>query len=114
MDEGEVNDPIGPGGANTQAIEVVERPAMDLCSGGDKGIRRGIRASEPDDLVAGGEKFRDDCGTDETGRTGDEYAHGKNLQVPGCLHAKACVMTSAVISIAPMSTPVITYTQNHE
>jgi hypothetical protein len=47
-----------------QAVEIIEGAAVHLCPGGGKGNGRGIRASEPDDLMAGPEELGKDRGTD--------------------------------------------------
>ena len=53
--EGEVDDAVGRGGAGAQAVEVVEGAAVHLGPGGGEGRGRGVRAGEPEDLVAGAE-----------------------------------------------------------
>ncbi len=80
MDEREVDDAIGLLRAGAQAVEVVEGTAMDLRACGGDGFGRGVRTREADDLVAGLDQLGDDGGADETGRAGDEVAHG-DLQV---------------------------------
>ena len=66
--------------AAAQAVEIIERAAMDLCPGGVEGSGRGIRASQADDLMAGADELGNDGGADPAGRAGDEDAHEKNLQ----------------------------------
>jgi len=65
------------GGRVSQAVEIIESAAPDLCSRGGEGIGRGIRASEPDDLMARAEELGNDGGADPAGRSGDEYTHEK-------------------------------------
>jgi hypothetical protein len=50
--EREVDHAIRAGRRAPQAVEVVEAAAMHLCAGGGEGSGRGIRTSEPDDVVA--------------------------------------------------------------
>ena len=69
--------PSDAAAALAQAVEIIERAAVHLCSGGGEGSGRGIRASEPDDLMARAEELGDDGGADPAGRAGDEYAHEK-------------------------------------
>ena len=71
----QVDDPVGRGSARAQAVEVVEVAAV---SGGPRGaqdVGRLLRAGKADDVVSGGEQFRDDGRTDVTGRAGDKDTH---------------------------------------
>jgi hypothetical protein len=45
---GGVDDPVGGGRTGAQAVEIIERSAMHLCSGRGEGSGRGVRAGEPD------------------------------------------------------------------
>ena len=45
----------------------------DLGTGSRQRDRRGIRASETDNLMTSRRQFSDDGGTDVTGRAGNEY-----------------------------------------
>jgi len=62
--EREVDDAVRVGGAAAQPVEVVQIAAADLRAERGDGLRGGIGAGEADDLVAVGEKFRDDGGGD--------------------------------------------------
>jgi hypothetical protein len=72
----EVDDGFGCLGAGPDAPEIVEVAAADLrpfC------LERGggsVGSGEPGDLMPGGEKFIDGGGTDPSGGSGDENAHG--------------------------------------
>jgi hypothetical protein len=71
-----MDDGLGGLSASTDAREIVEVTAADAntfgleCSGGSVG------PGEPGDLMSGGEKFIDGGGTDPSGGSGDENAHG--------------------------------------
>ena len=69
--------PSDAAAALAQAVEIVESAAMHLCPGGGEGGGRGIRAGQPDDLMAGADELGNDGGADPAGRAGDEYAHEK-------------------------------------
>jgi hypothetical protein len=49
---------------------------MHRCSGGGEGISRGIRASEPNDLIARADESGT-TGSRSSGRASDENAHEK-------------------------------------
>ena len=69
--------PSDVGSGTAQGVEVVERAAMHLRPGGGEGSGRGVRAGQPDDLMAGADELGNDGGADPAGRSGDEYAHEK-------------------------------------
>jgi hypothetical protein len=72
-----VNHAIRRDSSLAQAVEVLERAAMDLRAGRlDRG-GRGVGAGQPDDLMAGADQLGDDGGTDEAGRTGDKNTRGR-------------------------------------
>ena len=75
MIEGRVDDAIHLCRAALQAVQVVERAAMDLGTGGGQLIRSLVRAGEAEHLVAGGDQFIDDGRADPAGGSSDEYAH---------------------------------------
>ncbi len=56
--EGEVDHAVGVGSRAAQRVEIVERAAAYLGAGFGEGVSRGVRAGEPDDLVAGADEFR--------------------------------------------------------
>ena len=56
--EREVDHAIGGLGRRSQAVEIIEAAAPHLCPGRGERIGRGIRASEPDDLMARAESSR--------------------------------------------------------
>jgi hypothetical protein len=88
VDERGVDDPVGRGRAGAQAVEVVQRAAVDLRPGGGDRGGRGIRAGEPEDLMARPDQLGDDGGADEAGRAGEENTHERSP------------MSVAVISLA--------------
>src|SRR5712672_1914940 len=55
---------------------------MHLRPSGFNNSSRGIRASEPDNLMARPDQLGNDGGTDETGRTGEKNAH--QISPPSC------------------------------
>ncbi len=75
--EREVDHAVRRGGRVPQAVEVVESAALHLRPGGGEGGGRGIRAGQPDDLMARADELGDDGGADPAGRAGDEYTHEK-------------------------------------
>jgi hypothetical protein len=75
--ERQVDHAIRRGGRARQAVEIVKSAAVHLRSGRGEGSGRGIRAAEPNDLMARAEELGNDGGADPAGRTGDEYAHEK-------------------------------------
>ena len=77
MLEREVDHAVGRGGRVAQDVEVVERAALHLGAGRGERGGRGVRAGEPDDLMARADELGDDGGADPAGRAGDEYAHEK-------------------------------------
>ena len=72
--------PSDAAAALAQDVEIVEGAALHLGSGGGEGGGRGVRAGEPDDLMAGADQLGNDGGADPAGRAGDEDTH-ENLQV---------------------------------
>ena len=81
--EGEVDHAIGLLRATAQHVEVVEGAAQRLGARAAKSIGGGIRASEPDDLVVGAEELGNHRRADPARRTGNEYAHQRNLRLVG-------------------------------
>ena len=75
-----------------QSVEIIESATVRLRPGGGERIGRGIRASEPEDLMTRAKELGDDGGTNPSGRAGDEYTHDKP---PG-----RQTMTVTAISIA--------------
>ncbi len=72
----EVDDAVDVRGRGPQRAGILERAAGD--AGAERGHHpgRAVGADEPDDVVAGGEQFGDDGGSDPARRPGHEYAHG--------------------------------------
>ena len=58
--EREVDHAVRGGSPAPQAVQIIEGAAVHLCSGRGEGIGRGIRASEPDDLMAGADELGND------------------------------------------------------
>jgi len=73
--EGEVDHAIRSGSCTAQGVEVVDRAALHLCPGGGEDSGRGIRASQPDDLMALADELGDDGVADPAGSAGDENTH---------------------------------------
>ena len=73
--------------APRRLLEIIERAAVHLCSGRGEGGGRGIRASEPDDLMARADELGNDGRADPARRAGDEYAHEKTSSWSAVLSA---------------------------
>ena len=58
--EGQVDHPVRSGRCTSQAVEIIERAAMDLCPGCVEGSGRGIRAGQADDLMASADELGND------------------------------------------------------
>jgi hypothetical protein len=90
-----------------KAVEIVERAAMHLRSGGGEGSGRSIRASEPDDPMARADELGNDGGADPAGCAGDEDTH-ERPPVVDVLGMEDRTMSVTVISVARiMSVAVI-------
>jgi len=72
----EMDDGFGGLRASTDAREIVEVTAADASPLGRQGSGGSVGPGEPGDLMSGGEKFIDGGGTDPSGGSGDENAHG--------------------------------------
>ena len=70
-----MDDGVGVLGARPDAREIVEVAAADVAPFACEGRGGSVGPGEPGDLVAGGEQFVDDGGTDPSGGSGDENAH---------------------------------------
>ncbi len=75
--EGEVDHAVRCRGGPTQAVEIVERGAMRRRPRGRDRSSRGLRPSQPDDLVARADELGNNSGTDPAGSAGDEDSHGR-------------------------------------
>jgi len=74
-----VDHPVGAGRPAAQAVGVLQRAAVHLGASGGQ-CRGGLAGpGEAHDLMARVKKLADDGGTDETGRSGNEHAHGALL-----------------------------------
>jgi AcrR family transcriptional regulator len=107
--ERQVDHTVRRGRCTPQTVEIVKRAAMDLGPGGGEGVSRGIRAGQPDDLMAGADELGNDSGADPAGRASDENTHEKTSRwsrssaqvcagtdVSFCHHST--MMSAAVIS----------------
>ena len=83
--EREVDHAIRRGRRAPQAVEIIERAAVHLCPGRGEGGGRGIRAGQPDDLMARADELGNDGGADPAGRAGDENTHEKPPGEPAVL-----------------------------
>jgi len=72
----EMDDGFGGLSAITDAREIVEVTAADASPLGPEGSGRSVGPGEPSDLMPGGEQFIDGGGTDPSGGSCDENAHG--------------------------------------
>jgi len=77
--ERQVHDSVGAGRGVLQPGGVVELAAVHLGAGGGQRGRGGVRAGQPDDLVAGGQQLRDEGGPEVPRCSGDEDAHDVSL-----------------------------------
>jgi len=72
----EVDDGLGGLGARTDAGQIVEVAAVDVSPLGPEGGGGSAGPGQTGDLMPGGEKLIDGGGTDPSGGSGDENAHG--------------------------------------
>ena len=75
MVEGEVDHPVGAGGAGPQEVQVVQVTAEHLGSGSLQFRRGGVRTGEANDLMTSTLQLGNDGGADPTGRAGNEDTH---------------------------------------
>src|SRR5262249_38804964 len=75
--EGEMNDAIGSRGTFLQAVRICDGPAIDLGAGGGQGRRLVVRSTKAEHLMARSDQLLDDGRADESGGSGNEYAHSK-------------------------------------
>ena len=64
-------------GAFAQAVEIVERTAMDFGAQFFQRLGIGVGAGKAKHLVPVGDQFLGGGGADKSGRAGDEYTHEK-------------------------------------
>ena len=76
--EGQVDHPVGLGGAGAQDVQVGEGAPERLGAGRLGGQRGRVGAGEREDGVAVAEQLGDDGGPDQAGAAGDEDAHGNS------------------------------------
>ena len=69
--------PSDAAAALPQGVEIVKGAAKHLRPGGGEDGGRGIRAGEPDYLMARVDELGNDGGADPAGRAGDEHVHEK-------------------------------------
>ena len=81
MVEGEMNDPIRPGSARLQGVQVFGGTAMDLGPRGRQSRLLVGRATQTEHIVARGDQLADYGRSNKAGGTGDEYTHDQILQV---------------------------------
>src|SRR5262249_34114428 len=74
--EREVDHAIRCDSCAPQAVEIIKSAGIHLCPGRGEGGGRGIRAGEPDDVMAHADEFRNEGGADPAGRAGDKHTHG--------------------------------------
>ena len=104
--EREVDHAIRRGRRALQAVEVVERAALHLGPGGGERRGRGIRAGEPDDLMARADELGNDGGADPAGRAGDEYTHEKTSSMDADSDVSCCHHRSTRMSVAVITTRI--------
>ena len=78
--EGQVDDAVRSSGRLLEAVQILERPAIDLGAGGRQGRRLFIRTAEAQHLMACRDQFLDDGGADESRGSSDKHAHEQSLQ----------------------------------
>ena len=71
-----MDDAVGCLRRGAKAIQFVHVAADRFRPGAGERLGARIRAAEPDHPMTGVDEFRNEVGTDETGRTGQEHAHG--------------------------------------
>jgi hypothetical protein len=77
--EGRVDDRIGCGGAGTQAVEILEAPALHRNTRGSESRRSGLRSRETRDGMAGSAEVLDDRGTHPARSAGNENTHERDF-----------------------------------
>jgi len=97
--EREVDHSIRCGSCTPQAVEVVNGAATHLRPGGGQSGGRGIRASQPDDLMTPADELGHDSGADPAGCTRYENAHERppSVDIP---RFRGRLMSVTAISIA--------------
>jgi hypothetical protein len=75
--EGQVDEAVRAGSPSLEAVQVFNRPAMDLGTRSSQRHGLFIRTAETEDLMACGDQLLDDGRPDESGGTGNEYTHEK-------------------------------------
>jgi hypothetical protein len=96
VDERQVDHPVALGRPLAEAVEVLERAAVDLGPRRLERVGRRLGAGEADDVMAGVGQFGDDGGADPTGRPGDEDAHEQTSECRGVVAIEGCQsLTSA-------------------
>jgi hypothetical protein len=75
--EGGVDHGIRLRGAAPQALQIRERPAMNLGARRGERLRALVRASEAKHVMAGGDQILDHSRAHPAGRSSDKYTHGK-------------------------------------
>ncbi len=88
MDEAQVDYAVARGRAALEALEVIERTALDVGARGGHLVRRGVGAREAEDRMARADEFRNDGRADETAGASNENTHetASRLDLPiiGC------------------------------
>ena len=85
--EGEVEHAVRVADRLAQDVQVVERAALHLGSGGGERVGRRVRAREPDHLMARADELGKNGRADPAGRSGHENPHGTSRShVSYCRH----------------------------
>jgi hypothetical protein len=69
-----MDDALRGGGATAQAVEIVERAAVNVDAGGRERGRRLIGAGQAENVMPGREEFADDRRSNEAGAASDKDA----------------------------------------
>ena len=89
---------------------------VDLCSGRGERRGRGVRAGEPDDLMAGADQLGNDGRADPARRAGDENSHERTSRWSMAVSPRVARQGRCQLLSSPyhtMSVAVITYDREH-
>jgi hypothetical protein len=76
MFEREMDDTVAGCGRLFESVEIVQVSSAHRRAERGHGRCGGVRSREADDIMTGGDQFRNDCRADVAGRAGDENTQG--------------------------------------